>query len=94
MQLAQHCVCWRVLVLEVLNPRVLLPESQVCVLGSRVKVKKAIPVTGRGGVKDYEMFRVPHCVDNWLTGGGKVVSPTHRSRSTSHKHFSASVTHF
>jgi hypothetical protein len=29
-----------------------------------------------------------------LTDGGKVVSPTHRSRSTPQKHFSASDTHF
>jgi hypothetical protein len=24
------------------------------------------------------MLRVPHCLDNQLTDGGKVVSPTHR----------------
>jgi hypothetical protein len=24
------------------------------------------------------MFRIPHCLDNRLTDGGKVVSPTHR----------------
>jgi hypothetical protein len=24
------------------------------------------------------MLRIPHCIDNGLTDGGKVVSPTHR----------------
>jgi hypothetical protein len=34
-------------------------------------------------------------LDNRLTDGGKVVSPRHRSRSTSEKHYcSASGTHF
>jgi hypothetical protein len=37
---------------------------------------KAIPVTGSGG---------PHCLHNWLTDGGKVVSPTHRLHFTPHK---------
>jgi hypothetical protein len=28
------------------------------------------------------MLRIPHCLDNRLTEGGKVVSPMHRTRST------------
>jgi hypothetical protein len=41
------------------------------------------------------MLRIPHCVDNRLRDGCKVVSPTHRMRSTSQKHYcSASGTHF
>jgi hypothetical protein len=42
------------------------------------------------------MLRIPHYLDNRLTDGGKVTSPTHRPRSTSQKHyyFSASGTHF
>jgi hypothetical protein len=24
------------------------------------------------------MLRIPHCLDNWLTDGGKFVSPTHK----------------
>jgi hypothetical protein len=28
------------------------------------------------------MLRFPHCLDNRLTDGGKVVSPTHRPRSS------------
>jgi hypothetical protein len=28
------------------------------------------------------MLRIPHCLDNRLTDNGKVVSPTHRPRST------------
>jgi hypothetical protein len=39
--------------------------------------------------------RIPHCLDNRLTDGGEVVSPTHQPRSNSQKHnFSASGTHF
>jgi hypothetical protein len=39
---------------------------------------KAIPVTGRGDSYGCEMSRLPHFLDNWLTDGGKVVSPTRR----------------
>jgi hypothetical protein len=47
---------------------------------------KAIPVKGLGGLLGYEMLRIPHCLDNRLTDGGKVVSPMH--------HFYVSGTHF
>jgi hypothetical protein len=41
------------------------------------------------------MLRIPHCLDNRLTDGGKVISPTHRPRSTPQKHyFSTSSIHF
>jgi hypothetical protein len=41
------------------------------------------------------MLRIPHCLDNQLTDGGKVVDSTHWQRSTSQKHdFSAFDTHF
>jgi hypothetical protein len=33
------------------------------------------------------MFKIPHCLDNWLTDGGEVVSLTRRPRSTPQKHF-------
>jgi hypothetical protein len=33
-------------------------------------------------------------LDNWLTDGGKVVSPMHRPHSAPQKHFSASGTRF
>jgi hypothetical protein len=57
--------------------------------------KKTIPVTGRGGLLGYEMLRIPHCLDNRLTDGSKVVSPTHWPHFTPQKHyFSASGTHF
>jgi hypothetical protein len=40
------------------------------------------------------MLRIPHCLDNRLTNGGKDVSPTHRPRSTPQIHYSsASGTH-
>jgi hypothetical protein len=57
---------------------------------------KAIPVTGRGRLQGCEMLRIPHCLENWLTDGGKVVSPTHRPQLTPQKHyyFSVSGTHF
>jgi hypothetical protein len=32
------------------------------------------------------MLRIPHCVDNRLTDGGKVVSPNHRLLSAPQKH--------
>jgi hypothetical protein len=52
---------------------------------------KAIPVTGRGGL--YGDDEIPHCLDNRLTDGGKVVSPTYRPHFTLQKHyFSASDT--
>jgi hypothetical protein len=40
------------------------------------------------------MLRIPHCLDNRLTDGRIVVSPTYRPLSTPHKHFSVSGTHF
>jgi hypothetical protein len=41
------------------------------------------------------MLRNPHCLENRLTDGGMVVSPTHRPLFTLQKHiFSASDTHF
>jgi hypothetical protein len=43
---------------------------------------KAIPVTVRGSLFGCEMLRIPHCLDSRLTDGGKLVSPTHRPRST------------
>jgi hypothetical protein len=40
------------------------------------------------------MLRIPHCLDSRLTDGGKVVSLTHRPRSTLQKHYySVSGTH-
>jgi hypothetical protein len=57
---------------------------------------KAIPVTGLGGLKGCEMLRIPHCLDNRLIDGGKVVSPTHQPYFTPQKHyyFNVSGTHF
>jgi hypothetical protein len=33
------------------------------------------------------MLRIPHCLDNRVTDGGKVVSPTHPPHFTPLKHF-------
>jgi hypothetical protein len=43
-----------------------------------------------------KMLKIPHCLDNRLTSGGKVVSPTHPPHFTPQKHyyFYASGTHF
>jgi hypothetical protein len=51
------------------------------------KRRKAISVTGRGDLKGCEVFRVPQCLDNRLTDGDKVVSPTHWPHFTPQKHF-------
>jgi hypothetical protein len=42
------------------------------------------------------MLKIPHCLDNRLRDGGKVVSPTHRQNFTPQKqyYFSVSGTHF
>jgi hypothetical protein len=42
------------------------------------------------------MLRIPHCLDNRLIDGGKVVSPTHQQHFTPQKHyyFNVSGTHF
>jgi hypothetical protein len=39
---------------------------------------KAIPVAGREGPSGYDTSRFPHFLDNRLTDGGEVVSPTRR----------------
>jgi hypothetical protein len=41
---------------------------------SKIKSKFAA-VTGRGGLLGCEMVRIPHCIYNSLTHGGKVVNP-------------------
>jgi hypothetical protein len=48
---------------------------------------KDIPVTGRGGLYGCEMLRIPRCLDNHFTDGGKVVSPTHWPRFAVQKHY-------
>jgi hypothetical protein len=50
-------------------------------LRSHLRVKKAITVTGRGGSQSCEMLRIPHCVDNRILDGGKVVSRVPLSRN-------------
>jgi hypothetical protein len=61
-----------------------------------VEVKsKAIAVTASGDLWVCEMLTIPHCLENRLTDGDGVVSPTHRQRSTPQKYyFSTSGTHF
>jgi hypothetical protein len=51
-----------------------------------VKASKAIPVTGRGGLKVCEISSIPHCLRNQLTDKG-IVSLTHWQRSTPEKLF-------
>jgi hypothetical protein len=40
--------------------------------------RKAIPITGSGGLKHWETSRIPHFVDNRLTDGGKAIGLTCR----------------
>jgi hypothetical protein len=47
---------------------------------------KLYPLTGCGGLLGCEMLRIPHCLNNRLTDGDKVVSRKHRPRSTPQKH--------
>jgi hypothetical protein len=61
---------------------------------SKVK-SKATLIAGHGGLQGCEMLRIPHCLDSRLTDCSKVVSRTHRPRSTPHKlYLSASGTYF
>jgi hypothetical protein len=48
---------------------------------------KAILVTGFRGLYGCDMLRIPHCLDNRLTDGGNVVSPTHPPHFTPQKHY-------
>jgi hypothetical protein len=48
---------------------------------------EAILVTGRGGLQGCDVSSFPHCVHNRPTDGGEAVSPRHRPRFTSIKHF-------
>jgi hypothetical protein len=53
---------------------------------SSKKKSKAIPVTGHGDLQGCEMLRISHYLDNRLTDGGKVVSPTHGPHFTPQKY--------
>jgi hypothetical protein len=64
--------------------------------GKLLAVKhKPLPVTGRGDPWGCEMLRIPKCLENRLTDGGGVVSPTHWPHSSPQKYnFSASGARF
>jgi hypothetical protein len=49
-------------------------------------LSKAIHVTGLEGLYGCEMLRIPHCLDNRLTDGGMVVSPTNQPHFTPQKY--------
>jgi hypothetical protein len=51
---------------------------RICLRSKSEAKSKSIPVTGRGGLQGCKMIRIPHCLANLLTDGGKVVSPTQR----------------
>jgi hypothetical protein len=38
-------------------------------------------------IKKSKILRIPHCLDNRLIDGGKVVNPTHLPHFTPQKHF-------
>jgi hypothetical protein len=48
---------------------------------------KAISITGLGDLYGCEMSRIPHCLNNWLTDGGEVVSLTCHPSTTPKEHF-------
>jgi hypothetical protein len=48
------------------------------IINVKSKNNKAIPATGRGGLRGCEMLRTPHCLDNRFTDGDKIVSHTRR----------------
>jgi hypothetical protein len=65
------------------------------VVGVYFKFKKAILIISCGGLYGYKMLMIPHFIDNRLTDGGKVVSPTHQPHFTPQKYyFSTSSVHF
>jgi hypothetical protein len=53
--------------------------------------KKAIPITGLGGLQGCEILGIPHYLDSRLIDGGKVVSPTHQLHFSPQKHYYFSV---
>jgi hypothetical protein len=55
---------------------------------------QAVPVTGRGGLKGYEMLRIPHCLDNRLTVNCEILatfSSTYGPVRTSQEGHSVSI---
>jgi hypothetical protein len=58
-------------------------QNCICIIKAQEKIEsKVITVTGRGGLQGCEILKIPHCLDSRLTDGCKVVSPSHRPRST------------
>jgi hypothetical protein len=54
-----------------------------------IYIYKAIPVKGRGGLEGCETIRIPHCLNNRLIYGGKIISPpphSHRPHYAPQKH--------
>jgi hypothetical protein len=58
------------------------------------KVKPFPSVSSRGGLQVCEILRIPHCLDNRLTDGGKVVTLRTGRSLLPRNNFSASGTHF
>jgi hypothetical protein len=52
-----------------------------------INKSEAIPVAGLGGLYVCEMLRIPHCIDNGLIGGDKVVIPTQPPHFSPQKHY-------
>jgi hypothetical protein len=48
---------------------------------------KNVSLTSRGDLWGCETSRIPHCLHNWFTDGGEVVSLTHRPHFTPQKHY-------
>jgi hypothetical protein len=72
----------------------MLKNDKFALEGNKSEVVRRSVLTHRSGPHFKKSLRNA-ALDNRLTNDGKVVGPTHRPRSTPHKHyFSASDNHF
>jgi hypothetical protein len=61
---------------------------------TQIKLSKAIPVTGRGGLQGCEILRIPHCLGNRLTVNWEILvtcSSTYSPVRTSQEAHSVSI---
>jgi hypothetical protein len=64
-----------------------MPQEMELLILYKVKMNKVIAVTGIWSLQVSEMLRIPHCLENLLSDGGKVVSLTQRPHFTSQKYY-------
>jgi hypothetical protein len=71
---------WKCVICRTSCPSRFPPHREEFGLQEHQSKSKAIPVAGRGGLWGPEVLRIPHCLDNRLTDGGKFVRPTRGQR--------------